>query len=441
MDAYSGYNQIVMHEPDKSKTTFVTDKGLYCYRVMPFGLKNAGATYQRLVNKMFARQIGRTMEVYLDDMLVKSVKAADQEEMFLILREYRMKLNPSKCAFGVSSGKFLGFLVSQRGIEANPEKIKALLDMESPKTIKDIQRLTRRVAALNRFLPRATDKCFPFFKQLKGQQSLEWTDECEVVFRQLKAYLGTPPLLSKPEPGESLLLYLAVSDAVVSSALIREQDRKQLPVYYVSKALLPAETRYPSLEKMALVLVVSSGRFRLYFQAHTIVVMTNLPLRQVLQKPEASGRLTKWSIELSEFDIQYKPRTTIKGQAVADFVVEMTPQIDITPASDQLIKPSVSAPPWKLFVDGSSNSKASGAGVLLETPDQTYMQYALRLRFQASNNTPEYEALLLGLRLATSLGVTHLNVFSDSQLVVNQVSGTSQTRKEQLKAYMEKLKN
>ncbi|KAL5538565.1 hypothetical protein UlMin_045432 [Ulmus minor] len=127
MDAYSGYNQIRMHEEDQEHTAFLTNQGLYCYKVMPFGLKNAGATYQRLVNKMFKDQIGKTMEVYVDDMLVKSLKTEEHiqnlKETFEILRRYKMKLNPSKCAFGVSSGKFLGFMVNHRGIEANPAKI------------------------------------------------------------------------------------------------------------------------------------------------------------------------------------------------------------------------------------------------------------------------------------------------------------------------------
>ena len=151
---------------------------------MPFGLKNAGATYQRLVNQMFKKQIGRNVEVYVDDILVKSRKEEDHlddlREAFNTLRQYHMKLNPSKCAFGVSSGKFLGFIVSQRGIEANPEKVRAILEMSSPRTIKEVQSLIGRVAALNRFVSKATDKCFPFFKTLK--KVFAWTDECEIAF-------------------------------------------------------------------------------------------------------------------------------------------------------------------------------------------------------------------------------------------------------------------
>ena len=139
---------------------------------MPFGLKNVGATYQRLVNQMFKKQIGRNVEVYVDNMLVKSKEEEDHldnlRETFNMLRQYSMKLNPSKCAFGVSSGKFLGFMVSQRGIEANPEKVKAILEMSSPRTVKEVQSLTGRIAALNRFVSKAIDKCLPFFKTLKN---------------------------------------------------------------------------------------------------------------------------------------------------------------------------------------------------------------------------------------------------------------------------------
>ena len=142
MDTFSGYNKIKMAEEDQEKTAFITSQWLYCYNVMPFGLKNAGPTYQRLVNKMFSNQIGRNMEVYVDDMLFKSKEELthldDLRETFATLRQYQMKLNPSKCAFGVASGKFLGFMVSKRGIETNPEKVRAILDMASPKTVKEV---------------------------------------------------------------------------------------------------------------------------------------------------------------------------------------------------------------------------------------------------------------------------------------------------------------
>ncbi|KAM1328987.1 hypothetical protein ACFX2F_013196 [Malus domestica] len=225
MDAYSGYNQILINPLDQEHTAFTTDKGLYCYKVMPFGLKNAGTTYQRLVNSMFTKQIGKSMEVYVDDMLVKS-KHADQHitnlsETFTILKRYRMRLNPNECAFGVGSGKFLGFMISQRGIDANPEKIKALIDMKEPVTSKDIQSLTGKVVALTSLISKATDRCAPFFKALKrSKKYITWTDECAEAFKNLKDYMSKVHLLSKLEVGDTLIIYLSVSASAVSSILI-----------------------------------------------------------------------------------------------------------------------------------------------------------------------------------------------------------------------------
>ena len=174
---------------------------------------------------MFRPQIGRNVEVYVDDMLVKSLDEEkhldDLQGTFDTLRRHQMKLNPRKCAFRVSSGKFLGFMVSQRGIEANPDKIQAILDMEPPKNIKEVQSLTRRVAALNRFVSKVTDKCLPFFKILR--KAFEWIDQCQMAFQDLKVYLTTAPLLSPSIPSEEL--YLAVSPHAVSSALIREEGK------------------------------------------------------------------------------------------------------------------------------------------------------------------------------------------------------------------------
>ena len=170
-----------MDKYDVPKVSFITNFGVFCYLVMAFGLKNAGATYQCPTKKMFKHLIGKTMEVYVDDMLAKSLNKADHlehlKEAFEVLRTHKMMLNPAKCSFGVGSGKFLGLMVSKRGIEANPDKIKAILDMEPPKSIRDVQKLTRRIAALGRFVSKLGDKCLPFFKALKKVKDFEWTGE------------------------------------------------------------------------------------------------------------------------------------------------------------------------------------------------------------------------------------------------------------------------
>uniref|UniRef100_A0A2N9ESE9 Integrase catalytic domain-containing protein n=1 Tax=Fagus sylvatica TaxID=28930 RepID=A0A2N9ESE9_FAGSY len=324
MDAFSGYNQIQMTEEDQEKTAFITSRGLFCYKAMPFGLKNAGATYQRLVNKMFHDQIGRNVEVYVDDILVKNKKdddhLADLKETFQALRRYNMKLNPAKCVFGVSSSKFLGFMVSQRRIEANLDKIKDILEMSPPKTVKEVQSLTGKAAALNRFVSRSTDKCLPFFKTLR--KAFQWTEECQQDFEELKVYLTSPPLLSPSQTREELFLYLAA-----------------------------------------------------------------------MNKPDAAGRLVQWSIEMSEFDIDYRPRTAIKAQALADFIAEFTHPLKEDEQSEE-------DEAWTVNIDRSSTKKMSGARVILVSPEKDKLEYALQLRFRATNNEAEYEALLAGLKLS-----------------------------------------
>ncbi|KAK1399685.1 hypothetical protein POM88_009548 [Heracleum sosnowskyi] len=446
MDAYSGYNQIPMYEPDQEHTSFITDRGLYCYIGMPFGLLNAGATYQRLVNRMFKDQIGKTMEVYVDDMLVKSKATGDHvlhlSEMFNILRRFRMKLNPQKCVFGVESGKFLGFIVNHRGIEANPAKIKALVEMRSPHNIKEVQSLTGRIAALNRFVSKSSDKCREFFAAIKKGKNFEWSPECEAAFTKIKEQLGSPPLLSKPLDGEVLILYLAVSEYSISAVLVREEAQVQHPVYYVSKRLLDVETRYSNMEKLAYSLILALRKLRPYFQAHQIEVRTSFPLRQVLHKPEASGRLMKWAVELGQFDIEYKPRTAIKGQVLADFLLEFPPSFEVKgdeciaePTAPEEIAENCS-PWWTLYVDGAVNGNGAGAGIVLISPEGHKLQSSIHFAFYATNNDAEYEALIAGLKLALEMKVENLTVFSDSMLVVWHIRGGFQARGPRTDLYM-----
>jgi len=418
MDAFSGYNQILMHKNDREKTAFITEQGTFCYKVMPFGLKNAGATYQRLVNRMFENQLGRTMEVYIDDMLVKSTQAADHiahlRQCFEVLNKYNMKLNPAKCTFGVTSGEFLGYLVTQRGIEANPKQISAIINLPSPRNTREVQRLTGRIAALNRFISRSTDKCLPFYQLLRSNKRFEWDGKCDEAFKQLKDYLSSPPVLAKPDQGETLYLYIAISSSAVSGVLIKEDRGEQRPIFYVSKTLDGAELRYPTLEKLAYAVVISARKLRPYFQSHTVEVLTNQPLRTILHSPSQSGRLAKWAVELSEFDIDYKTRTCAKSQVLADFLVELSPELE--PGMPPIEK-------WILHVDGASSKHGSGVGVRLASPTGEILEQSFRLAFPTSNNEAEYEALIAGLRLAHGIGVKHIQAFCDSQLVANQFSG------------------
>ncbi|SPT20207.1 unnamed protein product [Triticum aestivum] len=227
-DGTGGYHQIFMAEEDEENTAFITPCGTYCFVRMPFGLKNAGSTFARVVHTAFEPQIHRNVEAYMDDIVVKSKDRAtliqDLDETFANLRKINLKLNPEKCVFGVPSGKLLGFFMSQRGIEANPDKIRAIEQIEAPKRVKDVRKLASCVAALSRFISRSAECALPFFKILKKAGPMQWTPEAEAALQDLKEYLSTTPILVAPKPQEKLLLYLAATNQVVSAALVAERE-------------------------------------------------------------------------------------------------------------------------------------------------------------------------------------------------------------------------
>jgi len=320
LDAFSGYNQIKIHPRDECKAAFMTETCCYCYKVMSSGLKNAGATYQRLMDRILAPMLGRNVQAYVDDMVVTSQERGrhtiDLEELFATIAKYRVKLNPEKCVFGVEAGKFLGFLLTKRGIEANPDKCATILAKRSPASVKEVQQLTGRMAALFRFVSAGGDKGHPYFQCLKRNSRFVWTEECEAAFLKLKEYLAAPPMLCKPQTGVPLRLYFAVTEWAISDVLVQEQDQTHKPIYFVSKVLQGPEARYQSLEKAALAVVFSARRLRHYFQSFTLVVMTDLPIQKVLQKPDVAGRMVRWAVELSEFDIQYESRGSIQRTSI-----------------------------------------------------------------------------------------------------------------------------
>ena len=229
---------------------------------------------------------------------------------------------------------------------------------------------------------------------------------------------------------------LAVSDFSTNTVLIRDKDRVQHPVYYCSRALRGAEERYPRMEKLILALVTAARKLCPYFQAHTIEVPTEFLMKQVLHKPETSGRLMKWAMELSEFDIRYKPKNAIKGQVIADFVTKFT-----STKPTENTQTTTDLPIWKLSVDGAANAQGSGAGLILTSLEGIDIEYALRLEFQASNNEAEYEAVIAGLNLAHSMEVDQIEVCSDSQLVVRQIEDAYEAKGEKMILYLKKVRD
>ncbi|GJT19319.1 reverse transcriptase domain-containing protein [Tanacetum coccineum] len=444
LDAYKGYHQIKMAKEDEEKTAFITSQGIFCYSKMPFGLKNAGSTYQRLVDKAFQKQIGRNLEVYVDDLVIKSHTEEeiirDITETFKTLRQINMKLNPKKCTFGMQEGMFLGYKVSTNGLRACPEKADAVLSLPSPRCIKDVQKLNGKLASLNRFLSKSAEKSLPFFKTLKKctkKSDFQWTPKAEEAFKQMKKLIAELPTLTAPRENEELIIYLAAAKEAISAVLMTDREGRQIPIYFVSRTLRGPKVNYTPMEKLVLALLSASERLKRYFQAHTVVVITNQPIKQLLSSSEISGRMLKWKFELKGYDIQYRPRTAIKGQILADFIVERPEE----ESSDELMaEPEVLPEPCTLFTDGSSCVDGSGAGLILTNPEGEEFTYAMRFRFEATNNEAEYEALIAGLRIAEQMGVKNLQANVDSRLAANQVNGSYIAKESGMVQYLNKVK-
>ena len=239
-----------------------------------------------MMTRMFELQLGKNIEVYIDDMVVKSKVVSehvgDLENIFEILRKHKLCLNASNCSFGVGLGKFLGYIVTHRGIEVNPDQIKAINNLQPPQNSKEVQKLIEMTAALNRFISRSADRCIPFFLLINKWKGFEWTKQCALAFKQLKEYLFQPSIMSSPEMDEVLSAYIAVALHAVSLVLIRVDSDIQMPVYYVSKSLHEAEVCFLPLEKAILSVVHATRKLHYYFQAHIVIVLTQLLLRALL---------------------------------------------------------------------------------------------------------------------------------------------------------------
>jgi hypothetical protein len=334
---------------------------------------------------------------YVDDIIVKSTKQenhiTDLQETFANFRQAGLKLNPEKCVFGVKKGKFLGCLVSTKGIEANPSKIETILRMEPPSTKKGAQRLIGRLASLNRFISRSAERNLSFFEILKSAEVFQWGPAQQKAFEELKQYLIDLTTLTPPAPWAPLLLYVAASHSAVSAALVQEklegQIKKQAPVYFISEVLSLSNKNYTKLEKVLYDVLMASRKLRHYFQAFHIIVPSSQPLNDIMRNREATGRIGKWVAKLNEFSIDYVHRSSIQSQALADFIADWTP-------GAQEEETNKDAEAWIVFCDSSWGTFGAGAAAVLVAPSNVRTCYAARLDFSCTNNIAEYEALLMG---------------------------------------------
>nr|GEY50562.1 reverse transcriptase domain-containing protein [Tanacetum cinerariifolium] len=337
---------IKMADEDEEKTAFITSQGIFCYSKMPFGLKNTRATYQRLVDRNFQKQIGRNLE------------------------KNKYEIKPKKCAFGMREGTFLGYKVDADELRVSPDKIKAVLDLPSPKCLKDVQKLNGKLVSLNRFLSKSVEKFLPFFKTLKKctkKSDFQWTPEAEGAFKEMKQSIAELSMLTAPKEKEELNMYLAATKEAISAILMTERDGKQVHVYFVSRALQGLEFNYIPMEKL-------------------ILALDDAP---------------------------------------------------DTPIEDREELPD----PWILFTDGSLCIDGFGAVLIITNPEGMEFTYAIRFRFNATNNEAEYEALIASLRIARQIGVQNLQANVDSKLVANQVNKIYIAKESSMIRYLKKVKN
>ncbi|XP_021752865.1 uncharacterized protein LOC110718341 [Chenopodium quinoa] len=421
MDGFSGYNQVLMSEEDMSKTSFITPWGTFCYRAMPFGLKNAGATYQRAATTILHDLIHDIVEVYVDDMIVKSHDRETHldalKSFFDRIRKYNLRLNPQKCVFGVTSGKILGFVVSQDGIKVDSDKVKAIQELPPPRTEKEIRGFLGRIQYISRFISQLTTRCEPIFMLLKKNVPTKWNDECQASFDSMKKYLSNPPVLMLSKPGQPLILYLTITETAMGALLAQYQEgtRKEIAIYYLSKKFLEYETRYSPLERACIALIYETKKLRHYLQAHTTYLVSRIVIQCVNQK-------------------------SVKGRAISEALADgpiSGDEFDDDFPDEHIFCLSTSQ--WTMYFDGASNRRGNGAGVFLIDPYGVHIPFAVKLSFPTTNNMAENEACIYGIKAALAAGAKNLTVYDDSYLIISQTIGAWKVRDERLQMYTEYL--
>ncbi|KAG8481511.1 hypothetical protein CXB51_026366 [Gossypium anomalum] len=419
MDGFSGYNQIKIHPEDMDKYTFITLWGTFCYKVMPLGLKNAGATYQRAMVNLFHDMMHKDIEVYADDMIAK---LRTEKEYIEVLRR---------------------LFLSEKGIEVDSDKVRAIQELPSPRTQKEVRGFIGRLNYIALFISQLTEKCDPIFRLLRKHNQGTWDEECQNAFEKVKQYLLDAPVLSPPSLDKPLILYLSVFSNSMGCVLGRhdESRKKEKAIYYLSKKFTDCEMRYSPIEKLCCALIWTTRRLRQYMLYHTTWLISKLdPLKYMMESTALNGRMARWQILLSEFDIVYVSQKAIKGSAIADFLASRALQ-DYEPLNfdfpneELMCIAMIEDSLWKLNFDGASNAVGNRIGAVLVSPKGDHYPFTCKSDFDCTNNMAEYEACTMGLQAAIERGIKTLEVYGDFALVIYQLRGEWETRDPKLINY------
>eukprot|EP00253_Pinus_taeda_P011476 PITA_11476 len=320
LDGFSGFNQILVHPDDQDKTTFTTPWGTFKYVKMPFGLKNIGATFQRVMDIAFAKEIRDFLVVYLDDLTPFS--KSDQEhlkhlrQIFITCRKYGISLNPKKSLFALEEGKLLGHIISEDGIRIDPEIIQAILQIPYPRNRKELQAFLGKINFLRRFIPNLAELIRLLRNMLKKDAKVKWSLETKQAFENIKTALTQTPILTSPQLDKDFIIFSSASEHTIAIVLLKKYDQgNENPIALFSRALRDVPLKYQIMEKHAYALVKAIKDFRIYIlYSHVIAYVPNSVVKDILTQEGLEGKRGKWISNILEYDIEIKPTKLIKGQ-------------------------------------------------------------------------------------------------------------------------------
>jgi hypothetical protein len=328
IDGFSGYNQISFMPEDREKTTFTTPWGTFMYAKMPFGLMNAGATFQGAMDIAFIGEKDKFVVIYLDDITVFSKTDKEHryhlKKVFLKCHRYGLSLNTKKSLFSMQEGKLLGHIVSAEGVRIDPDRVEAIQALSLPRSKKEVQAFLGRINVLRRFVSNFAELVKNITTMLRKGHEIKWTSEPRESFFQIKKVLTEAPVLVSPDYSKDFLIFSFASCDTVAAVLLQKNDQGQeQPISFFSKALIDVELRYEIMEKQAYAVVKALKDFRVYvLHSKTIAYVPSASVKDILIQPDIDGIRGKWIAKILEFDLEIKPTKLVKGQGLAKLLAE-----------------------------------------------------------------------------------------------------------------------